>query len=189
MQEYVRQYPLFSLCGLNCALCPRFNTEGTSRCPGCGGADFHLKHPACAVITCNRKRDNVEYCFQCSAYPCAKYEEPSGLDSFISYRKVLSDFEKASGEGLEKYAEELCEKAEILEFLLNACNDGRRKSFYCTAVNLLELEDLREICKEIRGRINGQDIDAKDKVALIVSLFEDKAKQKNISFKLRKKGE
>ena len=34
--EYDREYPLFSACGLNCGLCPRFYTDGESRCPGCG---------------------------------------------------------------------------------------------------------------------------------------------------------
>ncbi|HCP15088.1 MAG TPA: hypothetical protein DIT32_04865, partial [Peptococcaceae bacterium] len=64
MKEYVRAYPLFSLCGLNCGLCPRYHTEGESRCPGCGGPAFHLKHPSCAVITCSRKHGGVEHCCQ-----------------------------------------------------------------------------------------------------------------------------
>lgn len=55
MKEYKREYSLFSLCGLNCGLCPHYQTNGISKCPGCGGQDFHLKHPTCAVITCNRK--------------------------------------------------------------------------------------------------------------------------------------
>ena len=74
MAPFVRNNPRFSLCGLNCCLCPRFNTDGISKCPGCGGKDFSNQHPTCAVATCNKKHDNVEYCFQCSEYPCKKYQ-------------------------------------------------------------------------------------------------------------------
>jgi hypothetical protein len=110
MIKYKRKYPLFSLCGLNCGLCPRYQTDGKSRCPGCGGEDFHLKHPTCAVITCNKKHDYVEYCFQCSSYPCNRYNEPSKVDSFISYRNVISDFKKAYKIGVEKYQTKLNKK-------------------------------------------------------------------------------
>lgn len=34
---------------------------------------------------------------------------------------------------------------EGLRFLLERCNDGRRKSLFCTAVNLLELEDVEAV--------------------------------------------
>ena len=186
MNEFKREYPLFSLCGLNCGLCPRYNTDGTSKCHGCGGNDFHLKHPACAVITCNRKHDNVEYCFQCSSYPCEKYSNPSKVDSFISYRNVITDFEKAKINGIEKYQMELNEKVNILNFLINNYNDGRRKNFYCIAVNLLELTCLKDIMEDINKKINPQDIDLKKKIEQIISLFEAKAKEENIELKLRK---
>lgn len=103
MQEYKREYPLFSLCGLNCGLCPRYQSEGASKCPGCGGRDFHLKHPACAVITCSMKHGDVAYCFLCKEYPCKKYQIPSEKDSFITYQKVTIDMQKAKEYGIEKY--------------------------------------------------------------------------------------
>jgi hypothetical protein len=186
MIEYKRKYPLFSLCGLNCGLCPRYQTDGISKCPGCGGPDFHLKHPTCAVITCNINHDNVEYCFQCSSYPCQRYCEPSKVDSFISYRNVISDFKKANKIGINKYQMELNEKVHILEFLINNYNDGRKKSFYCVTVNLLKLADLKRIIEQIDEKIKNQDIDAKGKIKLIIDLFESKAKNKNIDLKLRK---
>lgn len=186
MKEYKREYPLFSLCGLNCGLCTRYQTSGASKCPGCGGQNFHLKHPACAVITCNSKHDNVEFCFQCTSYPCERYSNPSKVDSFISYRSVISDFHKASQEGIDNYIIELNEKTNILEFLISNYNDGRRKTFYCNTVNLLGLTDLHEIMAEINEEIKKQDIDLKDKIGLIIALFEAKARKDNIELKLRK---
>ena len=186
MTKYEREYPLFSLCGLNCGLCPRYQTKSESKCCGCGGHDFHFKHPACAVITCNRKNDKVEYCFQCSLFPCKRYRSPSSRDSFISYYNVIADLEKASKYGVEQYIIELNEKVNILEFLINNYDDGRRKNFYCIAVNLLELQDLRDIITEIKQCTNGKNIDFKENIKKIIQLFETTASKKNIIIKLRK---
>ena len=151
-----------------------------------GDIDFYLKHPTCVVITCNKKHDNVEYCFQCSSYPCDRYNEPSKVDSFISYQNVISDFEKAYKIGIEKYQTILNRKIDILEFLIKNYNDGRKKSLYCIAINLLELSDLEDIIKYIDKRIKKQDIDMKSKIELIIDLFKSKAKEGNIDLKLRK---
>lgn len=186
MKEYNRAYPLFSLCGLNCGLCPRYQSKGASKCPGCGGRDFHLQHPSCAVITCNKKHDAVEYCFQCRGYPCDRYLEPSSKDSFITYQNVLSDFEKARIEGIEGYQLELNEKVSFLEFLIDNYNDGRKTSFYCIAVNLLSLTDLKPLKKDIEERISKLDITQKEKIKHITSAFETRARSKNIDLKLRK---
>ncbi len=184
MKEYKREYPLFSLCGLNCGLCPRYQSEGASSCPGCGGKDFHLLHPSCAVITCSKKHDNVEYCFECKSYPCDRYVSPSEKDSFITYRKVQADMQKALSDGIEKYQAELNEKTAFLEFLLSDYNDGRKKNFYCVAVNLLELADLLDIKAQIENL--DEDLSKKDQIKLIEAWFEEKAKSNNIDLKLRK---
>lgn len=186
MKEYKRGYPLFALCGLNCGLCPRYQTNSKSKCPGCGGKDFNLKHPTCPVITCNKKHDNVDYCFQCTSYPCRRYMGPARADSFISYQNVIADFQKAAKDGLDAYKRELDEKVSIAEFLINNYNDGRKKSFYCNAANLLPLDALRDIMTEIDEKISKQDMELKDKISLIISLFEAKAKKENIELKLRK---
>ncbi|MEI8199146.1 MAG: DUF3795 domain-containing protein [Eubacteriales bacterium] len=186
MEEYIRATPLFSLCGLNCGLCPRYRTQGESKCPGCGGTDFRLKHPACAVITCSKKHGDVEYCFECSSYPCERYSGTGDKDSFISYRNVITDFAKAKTDGIEQYITDLREKIKILDFLLNTYNDGRRKAFYCNAVNMLPLPDLREIMKEIQEKIAGRDLPLKEQIEEIVRLFEARAASQDILLKLRK---
>jgi hypothetical protein len=186
MLEYKRKYPLFSLCGLICGLCPRYQTDGKSKCPGCGGLDFHLKHPACAVINCNRKHANVEYCFHCSSYPCKRYIEPSKVDSFITYKNVISNFEKVKKVGIESFQEETNRKVEILDFLIENYNDGRRKNFYCLAVNLFSLPDLESIIQRIDSEINQLSIDKKKRIELVIELFESIAKINNIQLKLRK---
>jgi hypothetical protein len=186
MKEYSRKYPLFSLCGLNCGLCPSYQSNSKSACPGCGGKDFCLKHPTCPVVTCNRKHDNVEYCFECSLYPCEKYKTPNNKDSFITYQKVKHNFDKCCHIGIGEYQKELNKKVNILEELLEKYNNGRLKSFFCLAVNLLELDDLEEIMEDINKKIENKDIELSEKIKLVVALFETKAQGKNIVLKLRK---
>lgn len=46
--------------------------------------------------------------------------------------------------GIDAYLEEQREKKKILARLLQEYDDGRREVFYCLAVNMLEVSDLKE---------------------------------------------
>jgi len=184
MREYTRTNPLFSLCGLNCGLCPRYHTNGKSKCPGCGGKNFHLLRPGCALITCSKKHGDIEYCFCCDSFPCPRYESPSEKDSFITYRNVLRDLHRAKEIGIERYQQELNEKISLLETLLEHYNDGKRKGFYCTAVNLLEPSDLSDL-KEYIISIENNTVEGSDKIGQIVSYLLGKAKSRDIDLTLR----
>ncbi len=177
MKEYKRQYPQFSLCGLNCGLCPRHQTDGSSKCPGCGGADFYQKHPSCGIIACSQRNGGVEFCFECAAFPCERYTRPNDKDSFITYQHVLSDFELAKTEGIETYIQQLDRKMEILAFLISNRNDGRKKTFYCTAVNLLPLEDLEHLMANSKNYAT---------VASVVEYLQEIALKRNVELTLRK---
>jgi hypothetical protein len=63
---------------------------------------------------------------------------------------------------------------------------GKRKGFYCIAVNLLTPADLKSIMEQIDRKVNKQDIPVKDKIELVIQLFESMAKRRNIDVKLRK---
>jgi len=185
MAEYkVRKYPLFSACGLNCGLCPRYYTDGPSRCPGCGGEGFLETHCTCSILPCC-ERKNIEYCFDCDEFPCKKYDGADSSDSFITHKNQFKDLEKAKQMGIEAYMKEQKEKISILEELLKHYNDGRRKSFFCIVVNLLELEDVKAVMKQVKNEIT-QGMSLKEKATATVRLFEEKALQKGISTKLRK---
>ncbi len=81
---------------------------------------------------------------------------------------------------------ELNEKIVILEFLLKNYDDGRRKSFYCLAVNLLGLSDVKDVMEDINKNISKLDIGIKDKIEQIIMLFESKAKKEKVVLNLRK---
>lgn len=182
MEYTVREYPLFSACGLNCGLCPRHHTDGASRCPGCAGAGFLSVHPTCGVLTCCQKR-GLAHCFACGEYPCKKYQNADASDSFISHQNQLRDMERAKTLGMDAYQKELDRKIEILTCLLRDYNDGRRKNFYCIAVNLLPLADLELLIQEIRLI----DTDVSEKAKAAVRLLQKAADARGIPLKLRKK--
>lgn len=185
MEEYKRQYPAFALCGLNCCLCPRFHTDGPSRCPGCGGPDFHLKHPACAVITCSKKHGSPEFCFACPEFPCKRFPEETVADSFITYRNVRRDLECAK-KRLTEYLATLDRKQRVLKILLGEFDDGRRKSFYCTAVNLLPVSALEKLLRPQSGAKDAPVLKPKEKAALMSARIQEAAKKLNVDLVLRR---
>jgi len=93
--------------------------------------------------------------------------------------------EKARDHGIEAYKTGLNAKVRILEELLSCYNDGRRKGFYCLAINLLELADIEVIMEKIRSEVSLL-ATSKEKAVAAVSLFNTIADEKGISLKLRK---
>ena len=183
MEYKISDYPQFSVCGLNCGLCPRYYTVGSSRCPGCVGEGFSDVHPICGILSCCQRK-GLEYCFECSEFPCKKYDNAGEADSFITQKNQIRDMEKAKND-FNAYKDELNKKIEILQELLSNYDDGRRKSFYCLAVNLLELDDLFLIMSQIKEEADPLS-SLKEKAKSVANLFLAKGNEKNIDLKLRK---
>jgi hypothetical protein len=94
---------------------------------------------------------------------------------------------KAKEIGIEAYNAEQVEKTEILNLLLNNYNDGRKKTLFCMAVNLLELQEINEIFMQIEGNSELKRFTLKEKSSYVAGQFQNVAKRKNIELKLRKK--
>ena len=101
MKGFNRKNQLFSLCGLNCGLCPMFLNKN---CPGCGGGEGNQ---SCKIARCSIEHGGAQYCFQCSEYPCEKYDHIDDFDSFITHRNRKSDMEKAKCLGIDAYNAEI----------------------------------------------------------------------------------
>ena len=181
MKDFTRKYSLFSLCGLNCGLCPMHLGD---YCPGCGGG---AGNQPCSISRCSQQHDGVEYCYLCDEFPCEKYNGINTFDSFITHRNQLLDLEKAKIIGIEFYKCELAEKIDILNYLLANFNDGRRKSFFCIAVNLLPLQDVKSVMKQIAVETESSNLTIKEKAALASNLFKAAAANQNIILKYNKK--
>lgn len=153
-------------------------------CPGCGGGDGNQ---SCAIARCSLTHGGLEYCFKCKEYPCEKYDDIEVFDSFITHRNQLKDMGKMQRIGAKQYNRELEEKVEILQYLLTNYNDGRRKGFFFIAVNLLELQEIRDVMKQISAETSSDGLLIKEKAIIAVRLFQEMAEQRSILLKLNKK--
>lgn len=181
MKDFTRSDLLFSLCGLNCGLCP-MHLDG--HCPGCGGGEGNQ---SCRIARCSLQHGKPEYCSQCQEFSCEKYENIDAFDSFVTHQNRKKDLERQKEIGVETYRAEQEEKIHILEWLLKNCNDGRKKTFFCVAVNLLELEDVRKVMDQVKTDEKFEELSLKEKAAYVVRGFQKAADEQGILLKLRKK--
>lgn len=178
MKGFQRNNQFLSLCGLNCGLCPM---HLSNHCGGCGNGN-----QSCQIARCSLEHKSIEYCFECHSYPCKKYLHIDDFDSFITHQHQIRDLEKAQKMGMDAYNQEQQEKIKILYDLLKNYNDGRRKNFFCIAVNLLELSDLQTIMKTIQKE-NLSTLSDKEKSLFVVDMIQKVARSHNISLKPHKK--
>ena len=139
-----KEFPTIGCCGIDCGLCPRFYTDGPSRCPGCGGENFADKHPPCSFHTCCHLRHDLESCALCDEYPCSKYADREKIekDSFVTHRRMYANHEDVARLGIEAFVAAREERRTLLIRMLEGCDDGRSKSFYCVAAALLPQSEL-----------------------------------------------
>lgn len=177
MKNFNRNNLFFSLCGLNCGLCPM---NLNHYCPGCGGGEGNQ---SCSLAKCSLQHGTIEYCFQCRNYPCEKYNNIEAYDSFITHQHQMQDMEKFRTLGRELYTAEQQKKKD----LLNTYNDGRKKTLFCVAVDLLELNVLEDILSMLDSSTS--DLTLKEKSSYAASLLQKAAKERQILLKLRKKSD
>ena len=181
MKGFIRKDRLFSLCGLNCGLC---SMKLGGHCGGCG-----FGNQSCKIARCSLEHGGMEYCFQCEEYPCARYRQADCYDLFITGQRRLADLEKAQQIGPDAYSREQTEKAALLADLLERYNDGRRKTLYCLAVNLLEAEEVKGVIRQLEQSPELAAAGIKEQAAFLADRFRRLAEEKGLQLKLRKKPE
>jgi Zn-finger protein len=164
----LKMYPTIGVCGLDCGLCPRYYTEGASRCPGCGGPNFLNKHPSCSFITCCVKKNNFEVCAFCPAFPCSKFktdkeiQQFEGSSSYPPYKKIMLNLNYIKDYGIEKFIDNQKKRIRLLEKLLQNYDDGRSKSFFCKAAALLDINSLEDSLHKALQKIKSYKISSTD---------------------------
>lgn len=96
-----------------------------------------------------------------------------------------ADAEKAQRLGIEAYNREQTEKLGMLTKLLAEYNGGRKKALFCTAVNLLPLDDLREILQTLAESTALAALP--EKSAHAAALLRQAAAARDIELRLRRK--
>ncbi|MDY4707078.1 MAG: DUF3795 domain-containing protein [Candidatus Treponema excrementipullorum] len=182
MKGFERENQFLSLCGLNCGLCPMLLGR---YCGGCGNGN-----QSCSIARCSIEHSSADtkiaYCYECGKYPCEKYVHCDEADSFITHKNQKRDLAKARQIGIEAYNREQQEKIAILNYLLTDFNDGRKKTLYCVAVNLLELQDIQSVMEQISTEKNIDTMSIQEKSALVAALLKKVASERGIELKLRK---
>ena len=140
VKGFERTDGLFSLCGLNCGLCG-YRLQGN--CKGC------FKDSSCAatcpMAPCSVRHGNLQYCFECPEYPCKHYDGFDSYDTLVLHRNQRKDMQRAKEIGIEAYRAEQQKKVELLNKLLETYDDSNKQVFYCTAVNLLSIDEMKAI--------------------------------------------
>ena len=186
----LKKYPIVGARGLNCGLCPRYYTEGTSRCPGCCGPGFWQKMPGCGFITCCVKQKGLETCAECGDWEeCEKVakllDSAKYQDSFLSHKPLAANFAFIQKNGIKEFARREVEKQKFLRHLIDNYNEGRSKSFYCTSCQLVPLDKLKEALVDVETRI-AEATDIKEKAKLVRAAISRIADNLQIDLRLRK---
>lgn len=139
-----KQWATVGCCGIDCGLCPRFYTAGSSRCPGCGGAGFADKHPPCGIRTCCIEKHAREICALCDAFPCARFADREAVerDSFVTHKRIFRNHAQVREEGFDAFIAEHNARMALLNRMLADYDDGRSKSLFCFAAALLNMESI-----------------------------------------------
>lgn len=186
----LRRYQTTGACGLDCVLCPRYYTEGRTRCAGCG-SEISFAAVGCKIFRCCVRENGLESCAECQDFPCDKLEGVDGSDSFVTHRKMLINLRSIKDHGIEPFLEEQGKRRDLLETMLGEYNDGRSKSFLCSAATLLPIEAIADSMEGVKGRASESGIEDDDKKAgakLLKKSLEAAALREGVDLKLRKSG-
>lgn len=186
VKEKIKKHETIACCGLDCGLCPRHYTKGTSRCGGCGSCNF-AGNPSCFFLNCCAVKKGLEVCAECAEYPCERFRKTSniGCDSFTTHKKILVNLEDIKINGLANFLGRQKIRIGVLEDLLANHDDGRTKSFYCISCTLLPIEKLQEVQKAAKDMI--ETVDLKDRCKHIRALLTEIANTMDIALRLDKK--
>ena len=135
-KQITKRYPTIACCGIDCGLCPRYYTVGTSKCPGCVGDSFFEKHPSCSIVTCCVKTNGWETCAECPRFPCEKLRNWDRADSFVTHQKSLENLRQIQNVGIGEFVEQQKERIRLLNELLKEYDDGRSKSFFLSLIHI-----------------------------------------------------
>jgi hypothetical protein len=191
MEEYpVKMLPTIGCCGIDCGLCPRYYTVGSSRCPGCAGPDFFDKRPTCGFITCCVKRRKLEVCSQCDEFPCSRFEYWADGDSFVTHRRSVLNLRSIREVGLDRFMDQQRKRMSLLKIMLDGFDDGRSRSLFCTAAALLPIAALEESLHHAQEQVRhdkAKSGDAKTKAGILRGLLDDCSAKAGVDLSLRHK--
>ncbi|MBN1855342.1 MAG: DUF3795 domain-containing protein [Dehalococcoidia bacterium] len=185
-------YPTIGACGIDCGLCPRYNSKAVSRCPGCAPVGFlDAGGQWCKMTRCAVRDRGYETCAECAEFPCHRFEGWDQGDSFVSHLKSIANLHAIKERGLDGFLEQQSRRIGLLEAMLGEFDEGRSKSYCCVAAALLPLEELvdgvEKARREVVERGIGED-DKKSRAKILRGVLDSVAERLNVSLRLRTGG-
>lgn len=137
-------YP-YGYCGMPCALCTRFRTNGKSRCPGCSNDGYYTD--VCKVHHCCREKQ-LEHCGRCDTFPCARLGKMGEFSDLKTNHVKERTCKVIASTGLQSWYNEYTERVDLLTVALERYNDGRMKRYLCELFIQKELAVLKDIMRQ-----------------------------------------
>lgn len=137
MSDYAYGY-----CGMPCALCTRYRTEGKSRCPGCSHDGYYTD--VCKVHHCCREKQLI-HCGSCMDFPCARLGKMGDFSDLNTNNVKQRTCSSIAEQGFDKWYGDYEERVELLTVALERYNNGRMKRYLCELFIQRDIETLREI--------------------------------------------
>jgi len=143
------------------------------------------------ILHCKtRKEQGVEFCWDCrESKTCLKWKKHREFskkhDTFKCYQTLEKDIAYIRKYGIKEFEKDQKQREKLLKELLKSFNEGRSKNFYCIAVTILAIDDIKKaLARAEKESKNIKDI--KEKAKLMHSILEVIAAKNKISLKLRK---
>ncbi len=135
----------YGYCGMPCALCPRYRTEGTSRCPGCSHDGYYTD--VCKAHHCCREK-GLAHCGLCESFPCARLGKMSDFRDLTTDNVKQRTCRAIAENGFDAWYAEYAERAELLTQALARYNNGRMKRYLCELFIRRDISALRDIMRK-----------------------------------------
>ncbi len=185
MSEKIKKFPTVACCGIDCGLCPRFHTKGSSACPGCGGKNFKEKHPSCGCLTCCVQQHGLDVCAECPDYPCRRFSQAETYDSFVTHANMSDNLAAIKERGIRMFVRQQAMRMNVLTEWLEHYDDGRSKSLFCLSCALLPLDQIKKLQKFAGGL--SDTLSVKQKNQLLRDELAKLSKKTNIALRLKTK--
>lgn len=118
----------YGYCGMPCALCTRYRTNGKSKCPGCSHDGYYTE--PCKVYHCC-KETGMEHCGMCTEFPCVRLGKMGDFSDLNTNRVKERTCSSVAASGFEPWYRDYAERADLLTMALERYNNGRMKRFIC----------------------------------------------------------
>ncbi len=160
----------YGYCGMPCALCTRYRTEGKSRCPGCSFDGYYTE--PCKVHHCCKGKQ-LRQCGQCGDFPCVRLGKMGDFSDLNTNRVKERTSQAINEKGFEEWYNEYIKRADLLTEALEKYNNGRMKRYICELFIQNDLKALNEIMLDAKN-LNGTPKEIGNEFKNIVELFTKK---------------